>query len=34
MNDLAGKAVRVAVERIGKMPRYNTTTGACPLASR
>jgi hypothetical protein len=25
MNDMAGKAVRATVERIGKMPRYNNT---------
>ena len=27
MNDMAGKAVRAAVERIGKVPRYNITAG-------
>jgi hypothetical protein len=27
MNDMAGKAVRATVERIGKVPRYNNTAG-------
>jgi hypothetical protein len=27
MNDMAGKAGRATVERIGKMPRYNFTAG-------
>ena len=27
MNDMAGKAVRATVERIGKVPRYNFTAG-------
>jgi hypothetical protein len=27
MNDMAGKAVRATVERIGKVPRYNITAG-------
>jgi hypothetical protein len=27
MNDMAGKAVRETVERIGKVPRYNITAG-------
>ena len=30
MNDMAGKTVRATVERIGKVPRYNITAGACP----
>jgi hypothetical protein len=29
MNDMAGKAVRATVERIGKVPRYNVTAGVC-----
>lgn len=30
VNDMVGKAVTVAVERIGKMPRYNITAGVRP----
>ena len=30
VNDMAGKAVTVAVERIGKMPRYTITAGVRP----
>jgi len=31
MNDMAGKAVRATVERIGKVPRYNITAGVREL---